>query len=122
MAGVPEVASLPVVARVKGVSETSGVRADLPLALANGGVRVCCLFAFFVRRLGISCEFRWQTDPDRVVFAPTIVQVRLDEKAPRPRFLCLYLFAALKTSFVSSSPANAGRDNNVGWFLVAWLA
>ena len=100
MAGVPEVASRPVVEEWKSFGDER--RQSGPVfGASEGGVRVYCLFAFFVRRLGISCEFRWQTDPDRVVFAPTIVQVRLDEKAPRPRFLCLYLFAALRTSLFS---------------------
>ena len=101
MAGVPEVASRPVVEEWKSFGDER--RQSGPVfGASEGGVRVYCLFAFFVRRWGVSR-----------VSEPSLVQVRLWEKGAPPPFSALAPLRSLELFLLSSSPANAGRGISV---------
>ena len=70
--------------------------------VSEGGVRVYCLFAFFVRRWGVSR-----------VFEPSLVQVRLWVKGAPLSFSELAPLRSLESILLPSCPANAGRGSSV---------
>ena len=100
MAGVPEVASRPVVEEWKSFGDER--RQSGPVfGASEGGVRVYCLFAFFVRRWGVSR-----------VSEPSLVQVRLWKKGAPPPFSVLAPLRSLESIFVLLEPSERGP-----WYL-----